>query len=67
MHDQLIHCLAPVAFSKETLLEQRWLLGGTVRVASSLWHSVLQMEADKQLLFMERGFPFITTVLSNLF
>lgn len=44
----------PAAFSKETLLDSRWLLEGVPRVSHKLWHSILCMDKGKQALFMKR-------------
>ena len=43
------------AFSKELLLDSRWLLEGTGKAACTLWHDILRVNPFKQDLFMERS------------
>lgn len=42
------------AFSKDLLLEKRWLLQGSVKVSCSMWHSILTVDEEKQCLFIDR-------------
>ena len=46
--------LALSAFTRETLLDKRWLLGGTSRASCGLWHEILTIDDVKQRLFMKR-------------
>ena len=46
--------LALSAFTRETLLDKRWLLGGTSRASCGLWHGILTIDDVKQRLFMKR-------------
>ena len=48
----LFGCLP--AFSRDTLLESRWLLQGAGKANSATWNSILTMDEGKQVLFMCR-------------
>lgn len=49
------HCFVPLpAFSKDCLLNDRWLLGGVPKRSEGIWYEVLLMTAEKQLLFLKR-------------
>ena len=45
---------APAAFSRDTLMDARWLLDGVPRLSNHFWHDALRMDAMKQALFMRR-------------
>lgn len=44
----------PSAFSRETLLQSRWLLSGVPRGVEGIWYDVLIMTEGKQQLFLQR-------------
>lgn len=44
----------PAAFAQNTLLADRWLLGGSPPRADGVWHGVLKMDEGKQHCFMQR-------------
>jgi hypothetical protein len=44
----------PAAFSRETLLNSRWLLGGVPRDCEGIWRDLLEMNDGKQHLFLQR-------------
>ena len=46
--------LGPAAFSRDTLLNTRWLLGGVPRGAEGIWRDLLEMSAGKQHVFIQR-------------
>ena len=47
------HVLCP-AFSREMLLNDRWLLKGCPGDAQDMWADILEMTEQKQILFMKR-------------
>lgn len=42
------------AFSKDCLLNGRWLLGGCPKQVAGIWGSILEMNNAKQLMFLQR-------------
>jgi len=44
----------PAAFSKENLLNGRWLLGGVPANAEGVWHDTLKTSEFKQFIFIQR-------------
>ena len=44
----------PAAFSKETLLNGRWLLGGIPKQAEGIWRDLLEMNEARQHMFLQR-------------
>eukprot|EP00435_Cladocopium_sp_Y103_P025652 s2929_g6.t1 len=42
------------AFSKDCLLNGRWLLGGCPKQVAGIWGSILEMNSAKQLIFLQR-------------
>ena len=43
------------ALSKDQLLDPRWLLEACAKAPCAMWNSVLTVDPDKQLLFLERS------------
>jgi len=43
-----------IAFSRDTLTNNRWLLNGVSKTSSGVWHEVLKMTEVKQVLLMRR-------------
>ena len=52
---QVNHAWTLPAFSKDLLLEQRWLIGGTGKACNTLWHNILTVNSMKQSLFLDRS------------
>ena len=44
----------PAAFSRDTLLNSRWLLQGVPRGSEGIWRDILEMDSGKQHIFMQR-------------
>ena len=44
----------PAAFSRDTLLNSRWLLGGVPKDCEGIWRDLLEMNDVKQHLFLQR-------------
>lgn len=49
-----LNSVFPAAFSKENLLNGRWLLDGLPANAEGVWHDILKMNDFKQFIFIQR-------------